>query len=237
MPESYSLGIERNESETRRILVNIRTGDALTNFNDRDYDVIAQQTVEDDHSRAIASLPGAGIASPSTMLIRVSDRQVDLLMNSRVEAGVPNLVSPIRDAILPGFLGYVVRVDATSDAEALGFRIRETCDAIRAVGVPVRRFVLMGKISDAFAQTLANVLAEKIRLVVDDYVSARGAAILAAIRSKQTIHAHQSQLIHSMAPHRDEERTFRPQLNERRRFDELYRSRASTVARYKSNPS
>src|SRR4051812_6601025 len=123
MAASYALGIDVTERRTRRLLVNIRNGEALTDFDEQDFIIIARMTVEDDRWRAIASLAGAGVASPSTMVIRVSDR-IDLVMNSRVEASVPNLVSAARNAILPGFFGYVITLDAIADPELMGFRIR-----------------------------------------------------------------------------------------------------------------
>src|SRR3954466_3380671 len=116
MRESYSLGIERDESKLRRILVNIRTGEAIHEFDERDFNILSRMTVDDDRSRAIATLPGAGVASPSTIVIRLSGDQIDLLMNSRVEENVSKLVTPIHDAILPEFFGYIVQIDRIDDA-------------------------------------------------------------------------------------------------------------------------
>ena len=159
------------------------------------------------------------------MVIRWSNR-IDLLMNSRVEANVANLVAAEADAILPGFFAYHVSLEAIVDPEEMGFCIRSTCDAMRSARVPVRRFVCVPipplAVSHESIQTLANVLGEKVRFVSDEFVTAHGAAIFAAIRAGQADHAHQSQLIHAMAPAHE---------NEHRRVSDLSSPNADDLMR------
>jgi hypothetical protein len=54
---------------------------------------------------AHAGVPGAGVASPSTMVLVMGTSSCHM-MNSRVEKLVPGIAGVVEDGILPGYIGY-----------------------------------------------------------------------------------------------------------------------------------
>lgn len=66
---------------------------------------------------AHAGVPGAGVASPSTMVLVMGTSSCHM-MNSRVEAMVPGVAGVVEDGILPGYFGYETGQASVGDAFA-----------------------------------------------------------------------------------------------------------------------
>lgn len=66
---------------------------------------------------AHAGVPGAGVASPSTMVLVVGTSSCHM-MNSRVEQLVPGVAGVVEDGILPGYFGYETGQASVGDAFA-----------------------------------------------------------------------------------------------------------------------
>jgi L-ribulokinase len=66
---------------------------------------------------AHAGVPGAGVASPSTMVL-VMGTSACHMMNSRVEQLVPGVAGVVADGILPGYFGYETGQASVGDAFA-----------------------------------------------------------------------------------------------------------------------
>lgn len=111
--------------------------------------------------------------------------------------------------------------------EATAFGVRWIVDTLREAGVPVRRFVASGGLpgrSPLLMQIYADVLNERIKLAESDQSVALGAAILGCLAAGENItgHASMSGAIHAMARQR-EDGIYRPGLQERRAYDNVYR--------------
>lgn len=66
---------------------------------------------------AHAGVPGAGVASPSTMVL-VLGTSACHMMNSRVEQLAPGIAGVVEDGILPGYFGYETGQPSVGDAFA-----------------------------------------------------------------------------------------------------------------------
>jgi L-ribulokinase len=66
---------------------------------------------------AHAGVPGAGVASPSTMVL-VLGTSACHMMNSRIEQLVPGVAGVVEDGILPGYFGYETGQASVGDAFA-----------------------------------------------------------------------------------------------------------------------
>ena len=66
---------------------------------------------------AHAGVPGAGVASPSTMVMVLGTSSCHM-MNSRVEKLVPGICGVVEDGILPGYFGYETGQASVGDAFA-----------------------------------------------------------------------------------------------------------------------
>jgi L-ribulokinase len=66
---------------------------------------------------AHAGVPGAGVASPSTMVMVIGTSSCHM-MNSRIEAMVPGVAGVVQDGILPGYFGYETGQTSVGDAFA-----------------------------------------------------------------------------------------------------------------------
>jgi L-ribulokinase len=66
---------------------------------------------------AHAGVPGAGVASPSTMVMVLGTSSCHM-MNSRIEAMVPGVAGVVEDGILPGYFGYETGQASVGDAFA-----------------------------------------------------------------------------------------------------------------------
>src|SRR4029079_10540549 len=66
---------------------------------------------------AHAGVPGAGVASPSTMVMVLGTSSCHM-MNSRIEAIVPGVAGVVEDGILPGYFGYETGQASVGDAFA-----------------------------------------------------------------------------------------------------------------------
>jgi L-ribulokinase len=66
---------------------------------------------------AHAGVPGAGVASPSTMVLVMGTSSCHM-MNSRVEQLVPGVAGVVEDGILPGYFGYETGQASVGDAFA-----------------------------------------------------------------------------------------------------------------------
>ena len=66
---------------------------------------------------AHAGVPGAGVASPSTMVM-VLGTSACHMMNSRIEATAPGIAGVVEDGILPGYFGYETGQASVGDALA-----------------------------------------------------------------------------------------------------------------------
>jgi len=66
---------------------------------------------------AHAGVPGAGVASPSTMVLVMGTSSCHM-MNSRVEAMAPGIAGVVEDGILPGYFGYETGQSSVGDAFA-----------------------------------------------------------------------------------------------------------------------
>ena len=258
----YSLGFHIDGESCRGIVVDVRDGRIVGHLNHASQslrqcgidpgDVIGAGVAIDDPTKpaqmpslpegiplatsvgARAAVAGAGIASPSTMLL-LMDSRPRFLMNSRIEASPPGVAALGKDAILPGYFGYEARGSrietaklAREQIEAAAFELRHIVESIRNTGVFVRRFVAAGPLaSDAqFMQILADVLGEKITLAASDHPIALGAAVLGALAAgpKATGHAHMSQTIHAMA-HQREDVVYRPDLQSKRAYAKRFAER------------
>jgi L-ribulokinase len=111
--------------------------------------------------------------------------------------------------------------------EATAFGVRWICDTLKDAGVPVRRFVASGGLpakSPLLMQIYADVLGEPIEQAAGDQPVALGAAMLgvAAAGADVTGHADVASVIRAIAPPAPI-RTFSPDAQARRQYDELYR--------------
>jgi L-ribulokinase len=179
-----------------------------------------------------AQVPGAGVASPSTMVLVLGENACQL-MNSRIERVVDGLGGPVEDGILPGYFGYQTEIgpvgkngEGLNSEEASAFALRKTIETLRDGGVPVRRFVASGETagkSPLLLQIYANVLNEKIALAESEYPSAQGAAILGCLAAgpEATGYEHISQAVQAIARQR-EDLVYRPDLKEKKRYDQMY---------------
>ncbi len=173
-----------------------------------------------------AAVLGAGVAAPSTLVMLIEPRRSVHLLNSRVEATVPGVVGPVPDGILPGYFGYEFLQGPMNDVAAHAFELRSMCDALRAAGVPVRRFVAVGQLtieSPHMLQTYADVLDARIKIPQSDQPVALGAAIFGCLAAgpERLGFASMSQVIHAMARQRDEP-VYRPDLRARKDYERLY---------------
>ncbi len=66
---------------------------------------------------AHAGVPGAGVASPSTMVLVMGTSSCHM-MNSRIEAMAPGIAGVVEDGILPGYFGYETGQSSVGDAFA-----------------------------------------------------------------------------------------------------------------------
>ncbi|HEV8292211.1 MAG TPA: ribulokinase, partial [Tepidisphaeraceae bacterium] len=66
---------------------------------------------------AHAGVPGAGVASPSTMVMVLGTSSCHM-MNSRIEQLVPGICGVVEDGILPGYFGYETGQASVGDAFA-----------------------------------------------------------------------------------------------------------------------
>ena len=66
---------------------------------------------------AHAGVPGAGVASPSTMVLVMGTSSCHM-MNSRIERPVPGVAGVVEDGILPGYFGYETGQASVGDAFA-----------------------------------------------------------------------------------------------------------------------
>jgi L-ribulokinase len=110
--------------------------------------------------------------------------------------------------------------------EATAFGVRWIVETLRDAGVPVRRFVASGGLPNKnplLMQIYADVLNEKIALAESDQSVALGAAILGCIAAGADVtgYVQISQAIHAMARQR-EDLVYRPDLQARRAYNELY---------------
>jgi L-ribulokinase len=64
---------------------------------------------------AHAGVPGAGVASPSTMVLVMGTSSCHM-MNSRVEQFAPGIAGVVEDGILPGYFGYETGQASVGDA-------------------------------------------------------------------------------------------------------------------------
>jgi len=87
---------------------------------------------------AHAGVPGAGVASPSTMVL-VMGTSACHMMNSRVEQLVPGVAGVVADGILPGYFGYETGQASVGDAFAWlvdTFKLSHAEMASRAAALP-----------------------------------------------------------------------------------------------------
>jgi L-ribulokinase len=87
---------------------------------------------------AHAGVPGAGVASPSTMVL-VMGTSACHMMNSRIEQTVPGVAGVVEDGILPGYFGYETGQASVGDAFAWladTFRLSHDDLARRASDLP-----------------------------------------------------------------------------------------------------
>src|SRR5213075_1400871 len=66
---------------------------------------------------AHSGVPGAGVASPSTMVMVMGTSSCHM-MNSRIEQLVPGVAGVVEDGILPGYFGYETGQASVGDAFA-----------------------------------------------------------------------------------------------------------------------
>ena len=163
-----------------------------------------------------AHLIGAGIASPSTMLLTPET----CVMNSRIEAA-----GATKAATLPEYFAYELAMPDDPDNVWRAMKLRAGIERLRANGVPVRRFVTLfdwSERSPALMQTFADVLGEKIVVSPARDPAALGAAILATVAAghDRTGYTHPSQAIHAMSPRGHD--AFRPDLAKRREYEPIY---------------
>ncbi len=71
---------------------------------------------------AHAGVPGAGVPSPSTMVMVMGTSSCQM-MNSRIEQLVPGIAGVVEDGILPGYFGYETGQASVGDAFAWAARI------------------------------------------------------------------------------------------------------------------
>ena len=182
-------------------------------------------------SGARATVPGAGVAAPSTMIMLLS-RAGRCLLNSRIKKVVPAVVGPIEDGILPGYFAYEFEHFADDGGraamESSAFALRTLVELLRDAGVHVRRFVAAGELSSnaVLMQVYADVLGEKIKLAQSDQPAALGAAILGCLAAGPDVtgYAEMSQVIHAMARQR-RDLVYRPDLERRKAYEKLYQLR------------
>jgi hypothetical protein len=254
MPATISIGIDVTERGAIALAVDVRTGRIAVTASGNDASNVYKKIIADAQgrndqiigvglsrelspftstppiicakSRAHACVPGAGVASPSTMVLVFDDGACRLLMNSRTEAR-PAGVSMIPDSILPGYFGYVLDPIPMPTAEAdamlrFALAVRAACELLRDAGVQVRRFVatkVPGE-SGELMQILADVLDGRIKIAASDQPAALGAAVLAAIAAglDRTGHASLSQTIHAMA-HQRRDLIYRPDVRTRNQHE------------------
>lgn len=140
--------------------------------------------------------------------------------------------TPLMDGRLSGaFVGITLNTRPAQMyralLEATAFGVRWICDTLRDAGVPVRRFVASGGLpgkSPLLMQIYADVLGEKIRPAASDQSVALGAAVLGALAAGQELtgHASISQAIHTMAPEREDDLVYRPDIRARKQYDKVY---------------
>jgi L-ribulokinase len=111
--------------------------------------------------------------------------------------------------------------------EATAFGLRWIVETLQTAGVPVRRFVASGGLpmkSPLLMQIYADVLNERIALAESDQSVSLGAAILGCLAAGEGVtgYAQASQAIHAMARQR-EDLIYRPDLEARKAYDELYK--------------
>jgi hypothetical protein len=231
-----AVGIELTLEEAKQIAVDIRTGEVLPTPIGcevvgvgivMDEGVYLEEDLPDsipavDVDRPSARVAGAGVASPSTMVI---DPVAGVyLMNSRVTAEVAGVIT-VPGGFLPGYVGYDVRLAPLGEGEpaieATAFALAERCDALRAAGVPVRRFVAIGpaRLDPRVMQTFADVLAEKIAVAASDQPVLLGAAIHGCLAADPAVtgHAAMSLAVQAMARQR-EDLVYRPDIDARRAY-------------------
>ena len=140
--------------------------------------------------------------------------------------------TPLMDANLSGaFVGLTLGTTPAQMYRALiestAFGLRWIVETLQTAGVPVRRFVASGGLpakSPLLMQIYADVLNERIALAESDQSVSLGAAILGCLAAGEQVtgYAQASQAIHAMARQR-EDLLYRPDLEARRAYDELYK--------------
>ena len=127
---------------------------------------------------AHAGVPGAGVASPSTMVLVMGTSSCHM-MNSRIEQLVPGVAGVVRDGILPGYFGYETGQASVGDAfawltETFGLSHEEL--AARAADLPpgaggvlaldwlngCRTPLMDGRLSGAFVGITLNTRPEQL---------------------------------------------------------------------------
>lgn len=177
-----------------------------------------------------AYMPAVGVAPPST-LVMVLGQNSHLLLNSRV-AAKPARFRVVDDGILPGYIGYETSqhmpVFAAPERatkrqiEETALETRRLCDDLRAVGVPVRRFVFTAEHLEPLRpmlQTFADVLDRKIILNSPQQPVLLGAAIRGAIAAGAG--GSMSQIIRTMASPVDPD-PIRPDIAARKHYEQRY---------------
>ncbi|MGH7178430.1 MAG: FGGY-family carbohydrate kinase [Tepidisphaeraceae bacterium] len=177
---------------------------------------------------AAASVAGAGIAAPSTMLMILGVRESRFLMNSRIVADPGSVANIVETGYLPGYTGYELRAMQTPDTpdfERFAFDLRRSCEALREAGVRVSRFVATGNASrrSDLLQLMSDVLNARVKRTRDPNPAALGAAVLGALKAghSATGHAHLSQFVRAMCPD-PYDLIVRPNLGARREYEKRF---------------
>lgn len=239
-------GVDNFGASSHAIIVDVRSGDVVweasgaiesiplrdvigvgiagANELDLPRDLPVRLIAKREHAR----VPGAGVASPSTLVLSFEDGVH--VMNSRVSASAHEVIGPLVGAILPEYFTYEIhqpplRSSEIADVESAAIALHHRCDSLRKAGVPVRRFVATGefaRINPQAMQIFANVLDARIKLAASNHPIALGAAILGALAAGQSASGHSSfsQLIHAMA-HVRRDVIYRPDLRERKRYAQI----------------
>lgn len=248
MQTAFAVGIDVTQARAMALRVDVKSGEVVQSDSHATAEEAFAQVASDQivgigiaadssvpfsrpfvaTSRARACVPGAGVASPATMVLRFDDSACTLLMNSRIESH-ESPATMREDGILPGYFGHwfaPVPVDLSSEPSMLAFAfdVRSKCESLEHAGVPVRRFVATGEISrttPVLMQLLADVIDGRIKIAASEQPEALGAAVLAAIHART--HASMSLTVHAMA-HVRRDLMYRPDIHKRRHFDDLFAS-------------
>ncbi|CAN5688723.1 hypothetical protein BH09PLA1_BH09PLA1_33130 [soil metagenome] len=104
------IGVALAQGSTSAMLVDLYRSDGAAFFGLR-----AGLPIYPIVSAAHAIVPGAGVASPSTMVM-VIGAGTHLLMNSRIKAAVPGEITVVEHGILPGYIGYEAKQASVGEA-------------------------------------------------------------------------------------------------------------------------